>query len=426
MNVKVSSIPNGIRVATAAMDSVESVAMGVWVAVGGRHEPARLAGISHFIEHLLFKGTRTRSARDISRAIEGRGGYFNAFTQEESTCYYARVAAEHRWPVFDILADMYLNPRFAADDINRERGVIMEEISMYKDQPHHLVQELLGELLWWKHPLGRALIGTEKTVRGISRADILGYKRDRYLPGSTVVIFAGKVDHDQCVEKVQRLLGRTSGAGSQAFAPAGRQVGQKDVYVLGKDIEQTHLAIGVRVFGRYDRRRYALKLLSIMLGENMSSRLFQVVREKHGLAYSVHSSMHLYADTGVLDIAAGVDTKRMSKAVELILREVALLKEKLVGAQELRRAKDYAIGQLRIGLENTGSQMMWVGENLLGYGKVISPDEVVRRLEAVDAGDIREVARQVLHRRNTSAAMITPGGGKAHAVMLREHLGDLG
>ena len=226
MNVKVSSIPNGIRVATAAMDSVESVAMGVWVAVGGRHEPARLAGISHFIEHLLFKGTRTRSARDISRAIEGRGGYFNAFTQEESTCYYARVAAEHRWPVFDILADMYLNPRFAADDINRERGVIMEEISMYKDQPHHLVQELLGELLWWKHPLGRALIGTEKTVRGISRADILGYKRDRYLPGSTVVIFAGKVDHDQCVEKVQRLLGRTSGAGSQAFAPAGRQVGQ--------------------------------------------------------------------------------------------------------------------------------------------------------------------------------------------------------
>ena len=158
----------------------------------------------------------------------------------------------------------------------------------------------------------------------------------------------------------------------------------------------------------------------------MSSRLFQELREKHGLAYSVHSSMHLYADTGVLDIAAGVDTKRMSKAVELILREVSLLKEKLVGAQELRRAKDYAIGQLRIGLENTGSQMMWVGENLLGYGKVISPDEVVRRLEAVDAGDIREVARQVLHRRNTSAAMITPGGGKAHAVMLREHLGDLG
>lgn len=422
MNVKVSRISNGIRIATARMDSVESVAMGVWVAVGGRHEPARLAGISHFIEHLLFKGTRTRSARDISQAIEGRGGYFNAFTQEESTCYYARVAAEHRNPVFDILADMYLNPRFAADDIDRERGVIVEEISMYKDQPHHVVQELLGELLWWKHPLGRALIGTEKTVRGISRADILNYKKSRYLPGSTIVIFAGKVDHEPCVQMVERLMGRASGGEGRAYVQAGRGVPQQDVKVLGKDIEQTHLAIGVRVFGRHDRRRYALKLLSVMLGENMSSRLFQVVREKHGLAYSVHSSMHMYADTGVLDISAGVDTKRMAKAVELIVREMAKMKESPVGAKELRRAKDYAIGQLRIGLENTGSQMMWVGENLLGYGKVISPDEVVRRIEAVDADEIREVAGQVIHHRNTSAAMITPGGGDPHTFMLREQL----
>lgn len=425
MNVNVSEIRNGMRVATAAMPGVESVAMGVWVNVGGRCEPRRLSGISHFIEHLLFKGTTTRSARDISQAIEGRGGYFNAFTQEESTCYYARIGAEHGWHVLEILADMYLHPRFAADDINRERGVIVEEISMYKDQPHHLVQEMLGELLWVNHPLGRPLIGTEKTVRGMSRDDILGYKADRYLPRGTVVVFAGKVDHEKCVSRTEAMLGRAAKAGRTGFASIGRGVAQKDVAVMGRDSEQTHLALGVRVFGRHDPRRYALKLLSIVLGENMSSRLFQVVREKHGLAYSVHSSVHFYSDTGVLDIAAGVDTKRSSKAVDLIVQEVARMREKPVGAQELRRAKDYAIGQLRIGLENSGNQMMWVGDNLLSYGKVIQPAEVVKRLEAVGPADIQRVAQQVLQRRQASLAMITPGGGDAHAAMARKALARL-
>ena len=426
LNFAETKLPNGIRVATAEMPNIESVAMGVWVGVGGRYEDKRLSGVSHFIEHLLFKGTKTRSAKDISQAIEGRGGYFNAFTQEESTCYYARISAEHMKSTFAILADMYLNPKFAAEDIDKERGVIIEEIMMYKDQPQHLVQEILGELLWQDHPLGRPLIGTTDTVGNVSRAEILHFKATKYVADNTVVVLAGKVDHDACVKHVGELLGHVRGTRKPMYSRVTKQTAQKDVHVFAKDIEQTHIALGIRLFGRHDNRRYALKLLSIILGENMSSRLFQVVREKHGLAYSIHSSVQLFDETGVLDIQAGVDCDRISKAVELILSEVAKFKDKPVGASELRRAKDYAIGQLRIGLESTSSQMMWVGENLMSYGRFIQPDEVIRKIEAVSEKDIHRVAGEVLNSKNLSVAMITPGGNDKHAELIRNKMSALG
>jgi predicted Zn-dependent peptidase len=426
LNFAESRLPNGIRVATAAMPNVESAAIGVWVGVGGRYEEKRLSGISHFIEHLLFKGTKTRSARDISQAIEGRGGYFNAFTQEESTCYYARIASQHTWSVFDILSDMYLHPKLAAADINKERGVIIEEIMMYKDQPQHLVQEMLGELLWANHPLGRTLVGTVENIRRVSRGEIAGFKQRRYVPENTLVVFAGKVKHDACVARVERLLGAVPRRPTPSYPPVSGKTGQGHASVLAKDIEQTHIAMGVRLFGRHDRRRYALKMMSIILGENMSSRLFQVVREKHGLAYSIHSSVQLFEETGVLDISAGVDTNRTPKAVEVILGELARLKGKKVGASELRRAKDYAIGQLRIGLESTSNQMMWVGENLMSYRRFLQPQEVIERIEAVTERDIHAVARDVLHRRRLSVALITPKGGEKHAEMLKKKAAMLG
>ncbi|HPG00004.1 MAG TPA: pitrilysin family protein [Kiritimatiellia bacterium] len=422
MNFRETKLPNGVRVATAHMPSVESVAMGVWVGVGGRYETRRQSGVSHFIEHLLFKGTTSRSARDISQAIEGRGGYFNAFTQEESTCYYARISAEHMWSVLDILSDMYLHPRFAVADINKERGVIIEEIMMYRDQPQHVVQETLGNLLWVDHPLGRPLIGTPENISRMTRDEILRFKRDRYMAGNTMVVLAGKVDHDECVRRVGERMGGVPGRKNPAFEKVGRSTRQDDVSVVSKDIEQTHVAMGIRLFGRRDPRRYALKLMSVILGENMSSRLFQVVREKHGLAYSIHSSTQLLDETGILDVQAGVDCERIPKALEVILAEVNRLKEKPVGASELRRAKDYAIGQMRIGLESTTNQMMWVGEYLMSYGRFAQPAEVIRRVEAVTAEDIHGVARDVLHRRNTSFAMVTSGGGRTQEDVIRGKL----
>ncbi len=420
-----SRLPNGIRVATTRMPGVESVAIGIWVGVGGRYEEPRISGVSHFIEHLLFKGTKTRTARDISQAIEGRGGYFNAFTQEEATCYYARITAEHMADVLDILADMYLNPRFDRADIDKERGVIIEEISMYKDQPQQLVAEMLGELVWLDHPLGRPLIGTEKTVGHIRRRDILDYKARKYVPENTVVVFAGKVDHEACVRKIRQLLGSVRGGRKPVFSPVSRSVRQENVAVLAKDIEQTHIDMGVRLFGRHDSRRYALKLMSIVLGENMSSRLFQVVREKHGLAYSIHSGAQLFAETGLLDIQAGVDRDRVGKALELIVNELARLKDQPVGARELRRAKDYAIGQLRIGMESTSSQMMWVGESLLNYDRLVQPQEAIRGIEKVAAADVHRLANEVLSGRRLSVAMITPKGNDDTARMIREQIAAL-
>jgi predicted Zn-dependent peptidase len=422
LNFAETRLPNGLRVATVEMPNVESVAIGVWVGVGGRYEPKRLSGVSHFIEHLLFKGTKTRSARDISQAIEGRGGHFNAFTQEESTCYYARISAEHLWSALDILSDMYLNPRFAAQDIAKERGVIIEEIMMYKDQPQQLVQEMLGELLWADHALGRPLIGTAANIRRLQRAEILDFKERKYVPENTLVAVAGKVRPEGFVKHVTRQLGAVSRRPTPAFPAVSRTTPQKNVAVLSKDIEQTHIALGLRLFGRHDRRRYALKLMSIILGENMSSRLFQVIREKHGLAYSIHSSVQLCEETGVLDVQAGVDRARIPKAVELMFRELARLRDARVGARELRRAKDYARGQLRIGLESSSNQMMWVGETLTSYKRFIQPCDVIQRLEAVTEDDVQTVARDVIRARRLSVAMVSSGKSDPQADMIRKQI----
>ncbi len=414
-----SMLSNGIRVVSCHIPSVESAAVGFWVGVGGRHESKKMSGVSHFIEHLLFKGTETRSARDISEAIEGRGGYFNAFTQEDATCYYARISAEHVGHVIDILSDMYVNPKFAATDIDKERRVIVEEIMMYRDQPGQVVQEDLSELLWSDHPLGRSLIGTPHSVMRMTREEILAYKQKKYVPGNTIVALAGKVDHEACVAQLERTLKTVRGR-VPTYSEVDRRVKQNGISVKKKNIEQAHLALGVRLFGRKDPRRYPLKLLSVILGENMSSRLFQVVREKHGMAYSVHSGVHLYEETGALLITAGLDRARCMPAVKLILHEINRLKEKKVTARELQMAKDYAGGQLRIGLEGTSSQMIWVGEHLLTFGGVKQPQTIIDQLNAVTADDIARLAGQVLNPARLSLAMLLPEENKETAGQVQD------
>ena len=390
------------------MPHAGSVAIGVWVGAGGRYEPANLSGVSHFIEHLLFKGTTNRTAREISQAIEGRGGYFNAFTQEESTCYYARVAHEHAWDVLEILTDMYSHPRFDLTEIHKERGVIIEEIMMYRDRPHNLVEELIGELLWSKHPLGRSLLGTPETVRAISQKNIRTFKSSHYVPANTVLVFAGPLSHQDCLEQTKKQLGRLKKKQKPRFARITPSTPQQTSSVISKEIEQTHLAMAVRLFGRHDDRRYAMKLLSVVLGENMSSRLFQSIREKFGLAYSVSSSTHFFSDTGVLMIQAGLDRTRTLKALQLIVRELTRLKDHAIKPKELKNAVDYTTGQIRIGLESTTSQMMWVGENVLSYGSSKQPEQVIENMKNVTTEDIHRVAKESLRRGAVSVAMIAP------------------
>lgn len=414
-----TQLPNKVRVLSARMPQVQSVACGIWVGVGGRYENTREAGLSHFIEHLLFKGSHKRTARAISQAIEGRGGYFNAFTQEEATCYYARVSAKHVWKVLDILADMYVHPRFAPADINKERGVIIEEIMMYRDQPQQLVQDYLGELLWANHPVGRPLIGTPENIARMSRDEILAFKTKKYTGGNTRVAFAGKVDHEECVREVEALMRDLLPRGAPRCKRVDARTVQRQLHVHRKEIEQTHLAMGFRLFGRHDPRRYVLKLLSVILGENMSSRLFQVVREKHGLAYSVHSSMHLFDETGALVVSAGLERARTDKALDLIFGEIARMIDRPVAARELRRAKDYAVGQLEIGLESTVNQMMWIGENNLSFGRLIQPDEVMERIQKVTAEDIQKLAGEIFRPKRTSIAMVTPNDQATQEQRLR-------
>ncbi len=415
LDVSVTRLPNGLRVLTSAEPRVESVAMGLWVGTGGRYESRAQSGYSHFIEHLVFKGTPRRSARKISQEIEGRGGYFNAFTQEESTCFYARMTSEHMARGVDILADMYLNPLFAPDDIDRERGVILEEILMYQDQPQQQVQDMLGELLWVNHPLGRPLTGTPDNIRTASRDDIVAFKEARYVPGNTVLTLAGKVDHDKAVEVVTDLMGTQPARRRPRSRTVTARTGQRPARSQTKHIEQAHLALGFRVFGRHDERRYATKILSVILGENMSSRLFQRIRETHGLAYSVHSSVHLFRDTGAFVISAGLDRRRPQKALSLVVKELQKLRAKPVSAAELRRAKDYATGQMRIGMESPTGQMMWLGENLLNYDRVFQPEQVLAALEAVTAQDIQALARDIFVAERASLASVLPEGEEALA-----------
>jgi predicted Zn-dependent peptidase len=385
-----------------------SVSLGLWVGVGGRYEPAPLNGVSHFIEHLLFKGTRKRSAKEISRAVEGIGGYLNAFTGEESTCFYSKGRRDRLNELLEVLLDMFLHSVFARVEIEKERDVIKEELAMYLDQPHHHVHELLNDLMWPQHPLGRSLTGTEKTLDALRRPQLVGYQRRNYVAASTLIIVAGNLCHEQVVKTVVRFANQFSVGKRPQFVPVQEQQTQPRVRLFTRQIAQTQLALGVRACSRHDERRYALRLLNTLLGENMSSRLFQVLREDHGLAYSISSSLSLFDDVGALTISAGLDTDDLPQALKLIRQELRRFTENAPTAKELRDARDYLIGQIDLSLENTESQMMWLGDQLIGYGKIISPAQIKERLTEVQPRQIRAAAQDFLRPQHMNLALVGP------------------
>jgi predicted Zn-dependent peptidase len=404
----ITQLKNGLTVATAAMPHMASVSLGLWVGVGSRYEPAGENGVCHFIEHLLFKGTRKRSAKEISQAVEGIGGYLNAFTGEEMTCFHARACADRFDELLDVLADMLLESRFAPGDIAKERDVIKEEVAMYLDQPQHQVQELLNATLWPGQPLGRPITGTERSLDAIRRPNLLEFLRSNYVTGRTLVAAAGQLEHRQVVRAVSRYARRFRTGPSPRFLPARDRQHRPCVRLVTKKTEQTQMALGIRACSRHDERRYALRLLNTLLGENMSSRLFQVVREERGLAYSIYSTPSFFDDTGDLVISAGLDTANLSATLRIILRELRRFADSPPGAAELRRARDYVIGQLELGLESTDNQMHWIGEQWLGYGKIMRPDEVKRRLRKVTGDEIRAVARDLFRPERFNLALVSP------------------
>jgi len=406
---ELTCLDNGTRVASVEMPHMRSVAVGFWAAVGGRHEKREQAGISHFIEHLLFKGTENRTPKQIIEEVEGVGGYLNAFTTEDHTCYYAKSAAPHLVGVCAVLNDMYQNAAMAGPEIHREREVIKEEILMYRDQPSQHAEELLAQTMWPNQPLGRPLTGTIKSISRFEREELLDFRARHYNGSSTIVTVAGRVNHQEVLDALEKPL---------AELPAGRmprlvkarppQNGTSALARFEQETEQTHLAMGFHAFGRDDERRYALKILSVLLGENMSSRLFQQLRERYGFCYSVQSSVATFEDTGVLDICAGLDPSKLERALKVIMREIDRCCQRPPTRSELRKAQDYAVGQTCMGLESTSNQMMWMGESILSYGRVLDPGDVERRLLAVTPEEVQAAAQECLQASRMAVAVVGP------------------
>jgi len=406
-NYRLTTLPNGIRIASVEMPYMQSASVGIWTAVGARFEPKPLSGISHFIEHLMFKGTQKRSAKQITESVEGIGGYLNAFTTEDHTCYYAKAAARHMPVLGEVLSDMVLNSQFAPEEIEREREVIREEIMMYRDQPAQHVQELLSETMWPEHPLGRPLTGTVDSISTFKRPHFLKFVRQNYNGRSLMVTVAGRASHDEVVALFQPLLARVKPGQAPRYLRARSSRGSK-VLLVTQETEQTHLAMGFYSFGRTDERRFALKLLSVILGENMSSRLFQKLREQHGFCYSVQTGMVTLADSGLINISAGLDPSKLQKAMRAIFDELKKICLKKPGQQEVQRAKDYTIGQTLMGLESTSNQMMWMGESILGYRKILDPGEIERKMMAVTPEEIQKVACHCLDLDKLGVAVVGP------------------
>lgn len=404
----IERLPNGMRVVTAPLKERRSVSIGIWVHVGGRDEEPRINGVSHFLEHIVFKGTTSRTANQIKESVEGVGGSLNAFTSEECTCFLAKAASRHFEPVFDVLSDMVLNASLTEPDIEKERTVIMEEIKMTQDQPGHFVEEILSEIMWPGHPLGWPLTGTLETVGGLTRDSIKNYRDSFYNPSLITVVAAGDID-------AKRLLK----SARAAFGPAKSRItkkmnlfknGQKSprVKIFNKATEQTHLALGLHTFPKEHPDEFILDVLSVLLGGNMSSRLFNEVREERGLAYDIGSSVRKYHETGAFVVSAGVDAKKMREALEVILKELRRVAKEPVKPDELRRAKEFYLGQLDLGLENTMNNMLWAGESMVNLGRVRTPEEVVKKVEKISAADLQRVARTIFSAPAFDLAVVGP------------------
>jgi predicted Zn-dependent peptidase len=405
---EITRLPNGLTVATMEMPHMASVSLGVWVGVGGRYEPAAISGASHFIEHLLFKGTRTRSAREISQAVEGIGGYLNAFTSEENTCFYAKARHDHFDVLLEVLTDMFLHSVFDPQEMEKERGVIKEELAMSLDQPAQHVQELLNEIQWPDQPLGRPLTGSDQTIESITREQLRAYQKRNYVAATTVVAAAGHLAPTRVLKAVADVLSGFRAGAKPRYQPVTWSQRAPVVRLVTKPVEQTQIALGVRTCSRHDERRYGLRLLNAILGENMSSRLFQHIREDHGLAYNIYSSLSFFDDIGDLVVSAGLETKNLAKTLTLVAEDLKEMTEKPPGAAEFSRARDYVIGQIDLSLENTESHMMWMGEQLLGYGDILPPERVKQRLAAVTPAEVMAIAREFLRPERFNLALVSP------------------
>jgi predicted Zn-dependent peptidase len=416
--VEFSTLANGIRVVSESMPHVRSASVGIWMGTGSRQESPEENGVSHFIEHMLFKGTTSRSAEDIARSVDSIGGNLDAFTAKEMVSYNAKVLDEHLPLAFDILADMVLNPLFREEDIEKEKGVILEELKMEADNPDYLVHEIFAGNFWKDHPIGKPILGTRDTVKHFARDRIESYYRRIYVPSNIIITAAGNVTHERLLDLVRARFDSISNNGGVPPSPLP-STHARITLRNKKSLEQVHLCLGVPCYPLVDDRRYACYALNTLLGGGMSSRLFQNIREKRGLAYAVFSELTSYRDTGCLTIYAGTSIEAAQQVVGLIVEEFANLKRETVPEEELRRAKDHLKGSLVLSLESTSSRMANLARQQLYFDRFFTLDEMIAGIESVSPEDIQRVARDFFDPRHIALTVL---GNLEDLHIGREHL----
>ncbi|MBI5777044.1 MAG: insulinase family protein [Nitrospirae bacterium] len=411
-------LDNGVRLVTERMPWLKSVTIGIWVNVGSRDEEQGEEGFSHFIEHMFFKGTATRSAVQISREIDALGGEMNAFTTRETTTFYIKVLDEQLKPGLALLADLFHHSRFPAKEIEKEKQVVLEEMRMVQDDPEEFIQDLHTEQMFGAHPLGRPILGTVATIKNLGRRDILGYIQRYYHPHETIVAVAGNFDQKQLTSLLDTHFGRF-----ERPAATKRNRWPAEIYgglrVHEKKLEQAHLCLGLKGISVEHKDRYAAALLNAVLGGNVSSRLFQEIREKRGLAYSIYSCLSSYSDGGMWSVYAGTRPAAAPKVVELVSREIKRLCAGGVQRDELARAKNQMKGSVMLGLESTSSRMGKLAKDELHHGRRVSLDEVMAGIDRVNEAQLVGLSRELFDERRLSVAALGPVSRRSLASALK-------
>ena len=416
-------LDNGLRIVAKRSSNVQSVSLGIWINIGSRYEAPEQKGISHFLEHLLFKGSKKYSCRLIKESIEGVGGSLNGFTSEEHTCYLVKIPHRYLPSALDILSDMVINPCLAPADIEKEKTVVLEELKMYRDLPQNYVYELLDELLWPQQALGSPVIGTAETINNICRKVLKSFQVNHYTPANIVISAAGLLDYDLLVKKISAIFSPLAGAKLNTFLEAQQHQGKPQLKIFHKDTEQTHMALGFHALKRDHALRHAQAILHIILGANMSSRLFNEVREKRGLAYEIGTGLKRYHDTGVFLVHAGIDNCKVPDCLGLIFQELGKTKKSLVTKDEFKRAKEFYLGQLSLALEDTMEYMLWMGESVACLDKVYSLEQIIKEVKRIQLEDVRGVAGQIFKNEIINLALIGPPGKSEKQIYDKLNLG---
>ncbi|HHZ17009.1 MAG TPA: insulinase family protein [Clostridia bacterium] len=400
-------LENGVRILTEKVPGVRSVSLGVWVGAGSRHENEDNAGISHYIEHMLFKGTEKRSATDIAEALDSVGGQLNAFTTKEYTCYYTKTLDEHFDLALDVLADMFFNSQFAEKALEKERSVIEEEIKMYEDTPDEFIHDLFVNTAWPEHPLGKPILGTMESLSKIKRQDIFAYLKEKYVANRIVIAVAGNIKHEEIQEKLAAIFARMEPqTGKEELVPPEQTA--ENATNLTREIGQVQICLGTGGLSQHDERLYVATILNNVLGGGLSSRLVQSIREERGLAYSVFSYHTAFCDTGLFTFYAGTSPARYAEVIQLILREIDDVLTRGITEKELQRAKEQLKGSLFLGLENVSSRMTRLGRNELCLNRIVPLSEVVERINAVSLDDVKTLARDLFGAKHFTLSTIGP------------------